>query len=221
MTIATVLVVCTGNIRRSPAIEALLRHGSADVRGLEASGLTVASAGVRALAGEPMDDLIARQLEAFGIDASGHVARQLTADQIESADLVVTCERHHRSEVVKLVPAAVQRAFTLRELAGLGEGVGRTALGGQGVDAAARLRELVRLAKLERARRIVRRPSDDDLADLTRSNERAARKLVTEARVSVEALLRLVEPEPNLSIVNRPASAQPSAEGEAKHLSAG
>jgi len=208
METATILVVCTGNVRRSPAIEAMLRQGISSLPGLDGFDVSVASAGTRALVGDSMDPHVQRQLEALGVTATDHVARQVTADLIESADLVITAERDQRSTVVGLVPAAVRRTFTLKELAALGERVGRNRLGGTGVDAATRLRELVRQAPLERAARVIGRGSDDDLQDLTRRSDRAARRLVADLTASVTVLLQLLEPEPALTIIARPESAR-------------
>jgi len=112
-----ILTVCTGNICRSPQAERLLaaefaRRGFGDV-------VEVSSAGVAALVGEPMPDQAAAQTIGYGGNPSGHSARQLTAAMIEDADLVLTMERAHRADVVRLVPRANRYAFTLPEFARL------------------------------------------------------------------------------------------------------
>ena len=109
-----VLVVCLGNLCRSPLAERLLRLRLAD-----APGVRVNSAGVRAVVGAPMDASAALELSRLGGDSSGFVARQLTADLVKDADLVLTATRQLRSQVVELAPAALRRTFTLRELAAL------------------------------------------------------------------------------------------------------
>ncbi len=106
------LVVCTGNVCRSPAAERLL------ARALGPSVL-VHSAGTYALAGEPMTAPMARLVEEAGCAAGGFRARQLTEGLVRSADLILTATRDHRSAVVELLPSAVRRTFTLRELARL------------------------------------------------------------------------------------------------------
>jgi protein-tyrosine phosphatase len=106
------LVVCTGNVCRSPAAERLL------ARALGPSVL-VHSAGTHALAGEPMTAPMARLVEEAGCATGGFRARQLTEGYVRSADLVLTATRDHRSAVVELLPSAVRRTFTLRELARL------------------------------------------------------------------------------------------------------
>lgn len=109
-----VLVVCLGNLCRSPLAERLLT-----VRLADTPGVRVTSAGVRAVVGAPMDASAALQLSRLGGDPAGFVARQLTADLVKDADLVLTATRRLRSQVVELAPAALRRTFTLRELAAL------------------------------------------------------------------------------------------------------
>lgn len=109
----SVLVVCTGNICRSPAAERLLRAG------VPGPGLEVASAGTRARRGEPVAPPMARLLTGAGADVGGFRARQLHEGLLRSTDLVLTMTRQHRAEVVELWPRAVRRSFTLLELARL------------------------------------------------------------------------------------------------------
>ncbi len=103
-----VLVVCTGNVCRSPMAEHLLRTAL--------PGLDVSSAGTGALVGEPMQPFALSALAARGIDGSAFRARQLGGEQIEVADLVLTATRRHRADVVTLSPRAAARTFTVGEL---------------------------------------------------------------------------------------------------------
>lgn len=50
-----------------------------------------------------------------------HRAQRLALQHVEGADLILTMERDHRSEVVRLSPRALRRTFTLRELARIAE----------------------------------------------------------------------------------------------------
>ncbi|MCW2740136.1 MAG: hypothetical protein JWR45_558 [Blastococcus sp.] len=149
---ASVLIVCTGNICRSPAAELLLaaRWGGAQV--------TVASAGTGALVGQPVHPPMAELLAAAGVDAGGFGARDLRPQDLRQADLVLTMTRAHRTAVARLLPAAVRRTFLLVEAAdiaasvaaaGWPEDVGRAA--------AARLAALPALAAPHR------RPAGTDL----------------------------------------------------------
>lgn len=112
----TILTVCTGNICRSPLAEVLLRQR------LEPLGVRVHSAGTHALEGHGMPQEALELATAGGADhaiATAHHARYLVEPYIDDADLVLTMAREHRSAVVKMVPAALRRTFTLREFARL------------------------------------------------------------------------------------------------------
>jgi protein-tyrosine phosphatase len=112
-----ILVVCTGNICRSPQAERLLR-AEFERRGL-GGAVAVSSAGVAALVGRPMEPQAAAQTIGYGGNPTGHVARRLEQPMVENADLVLTMERGHRADVVRLVPRASRYAFTLPEFARL------------------------------------------------------------------------------------------------------
>lgn len=109
-----VLIVCTGNVCRSPMAEQVL---SARLTAAGIDDVQVSSAGTRALAGRPMTPQAAAQAVRLGADATGHVARQLTERMVQDADLVLTATRAQRAEVAQLVPRAARRAYTLREFA--------------------------------------------------------------------------------------------------------
>ncbi|WP_407650293.1 arsenate reductase/protein-tyrosine-phosphatase family protein [Cellulomonas edaphi] len=165
-----VLVVCTGNICRSPAAERLLAAGlGATFRGQGdgrlAPAIEVSSAGAGALVGSPMTDQMAELVVAHGGAVTGFSARQLTPAMIQAADVVLTATRRHRSAVVELVPGAVRRTFTLRELARLAAAVDPAELPGAGSTTADRLAALVPLAAARRGTARAHAPSDDDVVD--------------------------------------------------------
>ncbi len=108
-----VLFVCTGNVCRSPAAERLLRQ---TVKGHD---VEVTSAGTGALVGEPVSPPMVDLLRDHGADPDGFSARQLTAPIVRAADVVITMTHAHRTEVVTISPAAVQRTFVLGELAAM------------------------------------------------------------------------------------------------------
>jgi protein-tyrosine phosphatase len=109
-----VLLVCTGNICRSPAGEHLLRTKLGEVPDLQ-----VSSAGTRAMHGAPIEPAMKTLLLSAGVTVGPSRARQLTSLMLEETDLVLTMTHSHRSEVVTLNPHVVRRAFTLREFAAI------------------------------------------------------------------------------------------------------
>jgi protein-tyrosine phosphatase len=106
-----ILVVCEGNVCRSPLAERLLaaRLPSAQV----------SSAGTRALVGAPMDPSTAAEVVRLGGSPEGFLARQLTGAQIDGSDLVLTATTRIRSQVLGESPRALRRTLTLLELAAL------------------------------------------------------------------------------------------------------
>ena len=154
-----VLVVCTGNICRSPMAEHLLRAGLA-ARGVE--GVEVSSAGTHGLVGEPVQEHAAAVLTQRGIDHSAFSARRLDADLVRDADLVLGASREHRAAAVTLVPRAAARTFTIRELDRLLAGVAPTDLP---TEPAERAPALVAAAARQRGLAHPDRPEDDDVTD--------------------------------------------------------
>lgn len=108
----TILSVCTGNICRSPIAAAILADGLSPFE-----GVVVHSAGTGALVGHSVPEPAQRLANTIGLDATTHRARQIEMTMIREADLVVAMSREHRRFIVEQVPAAMRRAFTLRELA--------------------------------------------------------------------------------------------------------
>jgi protein-tyrosine phosphatase len=119
MTEVKVLVVCVGNVCRSPLVERLLQLRLHEMLGESAETIEVSSAGVLALVGNPMDDLAAAQLQRLGGDPQGFVSTQWDAPMSEAADLVLTATRGLRSRVLEETPRTLKRTFTILEFAAL------------------------------------------------------------------------------------------------------
>lgn len=96
----SVLVVCVGNICRSPVGERLLmerlKERGADVK--------VSSAGIAALVGHSADETASEVAARHGINLHGHVARQFTREIGAAHDLILTMEPGHRREIVNVTP---------------------------------------------------------------------------------------------------------------------
>ena len=109
-----VLLVCTGNICRSPLAEALFKR-ELEQRGN--NGFEISSAGTGAWEGAPASEgayLVALE---HGLDLSQHRARLLTRELVRDADVILTMARHHRMRVEEL--GGSERVFVLGEYVGL------------------------------------------------------------------------------------------------------
>lgn len=112
---ASILIVCTGNVCRSPIAEAVLRSALTERFGSRAPA--VSSAGT---AGWEGSGAVAGSVEAAaerGHDIGDHVARRLTPAMVGEADLVLCMAAEHRDAIRSVASEdAVARAFTLKEL---------------------------------------------------------------------------------------------------------
>lgn len=91
-----ILIVCKGNICRSPMAAAMFRHRLADAE--------IDSAGLAAMTGSPVDAAAERTLLAHGLSASNHIARQITIADIERAELVLAMEKRQVAALLALSP---------------------------------------------------------------------------------------------------------------------
>jgi len=109
----SILLVCTGNICRSPLAAAQLERALGE---RAAEGIRVSSAGTGAWDGAPVSEGAYLVGLERGLDLSGHRARLLTRELVEQADLILTMARHHRARVDEL--GGEGRVFVLGEYAG-------------------------------------------------------------------------------------------------------
>lgn len=93
-----ILVLCTGNICRSPMAEAVLRER------LYGTETQVSSAGTAALVGYPADPLAVEVAGRYGFDLSLHRGRQAAPPLLTAADLVLVMTRAHADWVHERVP---------------------------------------------------------------------------------------------------------------------
>ena len=100
MNLRSVLVVCVGNICRSPVAERALAADLA-ARG---AGIVVGSAGLGAMVGHGADATASAIAQKNGVSVEGHVARQFTRALGQAHDLILVMETRHRQDIARLAP---------------------------------------------------------------------------------------------------------------------
>jgi protein-tyrosine phosphatase len=114
-----ILVVCTGNICRSPMAEGFLRAALVERLGEEAPVVT--SAGTSGWDGSGAMIESIRSAQERGADIRAHVARRLTGEMLDDADLVLCMAADHRDAIVGSRPDLDANTFTIKELVRLME----------------------------------------------------------------------------------------------------
>jgi len=114
-----IMMVCTGNLCRSPMAAALL------ARRLAVLGVTVPvrSAGMLGEGNPPFPEVVS-VMGSYGIEIGLHRSRVATADDLAGASLVLAMTREHLRYAVTTEPGAWPRAFTLKEIVRRGEQIG-------------------------------------------------------------------------------------------------
>ncbi|QRY81988.1 low molecular weight phosphotyrosine protein phosphatase [Pseudomonas sp. PDNC002] len=102
-----ILIVCVGNICRSPIAEHLLRES------LHGTDIAVGSAGLGALRGHSTDSAALAILHRHGHRPQPHHARQLTVELLHEANLVLVMEQSQIQSVIRLAPEARGKTFLL------------------------------------------------------------------------------------------------------------
>ncbi len=95
-----IMIVCVGNICRSPTAEHLLRVA------LAPSDIVVSSAGLGALKSKPIEETARSLLESAGHTLTEHRSQQLTSALINESDLILVMEQHHIAGVLSIAPEA-------------------------------------------------------------------------------------------------------------------
>lgn len=93
-----ILVVCHGNICRSPTAERILQKKLPKHR--------ISSAGIQALTGKDADFQAIKTALKHGVVVAGHTARQLTVEMCDKADLILVMEPEQIDKVADIQPSA-------------------------------------------------------------------------------------------------------------------
>lgn len=105
-----ILVVCVGNICRSPVAEAMLQQ--------KLPHKNISSAGLAAVVGADIDPTAREVAGAYGLDCPHHAARQLTLEMCVRADLILVMENAHREAITRMLPTARGKVFLLGGIQG-------------------------------------------------------------------------------------------------------
>lgn len=100
-----ILVLCLGNICRSPMAEGLLKEKFPEK--------TITSAGLRGMTGWTADPTSIRIMQEHGIDITQHRGKNLTREMIEEADLILTMEDRQTQTVESRFPEAQGKVVRL------------------------------------------------------------------------------------------------------------
>jgi protein-tyrosine phosphatase len=189
----SILTVCSGNICRSPLAEQLLRAGLAPW-----PEVSLVSAGTIGLTGRGMPEQAAAFSRRFGGNPDGHVARELTEQHLNEANLVFAMSREHRRVVAELAPRAIRYTFTIREFARLTSEVTAEDLHDAAAlpldDIAGRFATLAPLAASQRgAVAPAASPDDDDVVDPYRQSDEVYAESARQLVPAVEAVVSLFQ----------------------------
>lgn len=100
-----ILVICDGNICRSPTVETMLR--------LHKPSLTISSAGLVGLEGQDMEPTARAVAEQNGLSCGEHVARKLTSEMCRDSDLILVMESRQKDRLSQKFPEASGKTFLL------------------------------------------------------------------------------------------------------------
>lgn len=106
-----ILLLCTGNVCRSPMVEGMLRELMPTHE--------IFSAGLCALEGAPADPLALELMWQSGIDISEHRARNIASWMMREADLVLTMDEAQKQFVISRFPAAGKKIERLGDVCNL------------------------------------------------------------------------------------------------------
>ncbi|MGB2247481.1 MAG: protein tyrosine phosphatase [Alcanivorax sediminis] len=100
-----VLVICDGNICRSPTVAEMLQKLKPE--------LAISSAGLVGLEGHDMEPTAREVAMNNGLDCGTHSARKLTSEMCRDSDLILVMESRQKDRLSQKFPEASGKAFLL------------------------------------------------------------------------------------------------------------
>ena len=107
--VQNILIICIGNICRSPMGEALFGQKLKDYP----TEIKVSSAGIGALVGKPADKLAQELMLQRHLDISTHRARQVSAEILFDADIIFTMDSRQQKQIEGNLPSIRGRIHRL------------------------------------------------------------------------------------------------------------
>lgn len=102
-----ILVVCVGNICRSPIgeryLQTLLPH-----KNIASAGIASKRSG---LVGKPADSMAVQVAKEHGLDVDAHQSQQLTSELCAQYDLILVMEKGHLAALSEIAPEARGKAM--------------------------------------------------------------------------------------------------------------
>ena len=105
MALDNILIVCIGNICRSPMAEALMR--------LQNPKKNINSAGISALVGSPADPQAITVMAENHIDIASHIAKQISTELVAEADLILTMSKSQTKWIEQQWPQCRGKTFRI------------------------------------------------------------------------------------------------------------
>lgn len=109
-----ILIICIGNICRSPVAAAMLHK--------HLPGKDVSSAGLNAVVDEGVDPKARQLAEQAGLEVAHHKARQLTPAMLQAADLVLVMSDGQRRAIADMSPEVLGKTLRLGQWLENGQG---------------------------------------------------------------------------------------------------
>jgi protein-tyrosine phosphatase len=110
MSLHSVIMVCTGNLCRSPMAEGILKR---KVALMNRNDIKVSSMGIHARENQNATSNAIEVCRENLIDITGHQSRPLVFEELRAADIVFVMEKFHNNFIRTFVPQAAEKVALL------------------------------------------------------------------------------------------------------------